>query len=157
MLINYTSKEIDHLLKTLPPSILDALLSEESANTIKRICQRNELGEEESSFTAETTGSVLLGLLNPNQLKNELAKKVGKEKAERLAQEIIRFILFPIKEDLSHFYREIEITPGGKLLNKNEGDFLSAQQAEKNKGSAEDSLQETENEGPDPYRENVDL
>jgi hypothetical protein len=112
----YTQKELSKLLGTLPEDLRDALLSEETAERIEGICKRYGVGEKTPKI-AEYTGQILIGLLPPEELPKALMEELAieGERAEKISREINRFILFPVKDSLQEFYKEVQFAPGGRL------------------------------------------
>ncbi|MCD6528228.1 hypothetical protein J7K44_01155 [bacterium] len=107
----YTREQLWKLYKKLPEELKDAIFSEDTANSIGEICERNGI-EEKTSEVARYTGRVLLGILPPDEFQTALEKEVGlvKDKAKKVAREINRFVFYPVKESLVSLYRT-EIPP----------------------------------------------
>jgi hypothetical protein len=110
----YTREQFWKLYEKLPQELKDALFAEETGNNIYEVCKRNGV-EEKLGEVVDLVGEVLLGLLPPNEFQGALEKEVGlkEEVAKRVAQEIHRFIFFPVKASLEELYK-IEITPSKK-------------------------------------------
>ena len=104
MLKDYTPEQFWKLYKNLPEELQKAIFSEETANNIYDVCERNEI--EEVSKVAKIVGFILLGVLSPDELKEILEEelKLKTEIAERTFQEINRFILYPVKESIESLY-----------------------------------------------------
>lgn len=126
----YTQKELRKLFDTLPQELKDAILSEETAGTIRQICQRNQVKEKDISKVAEIVGNVLMGLLSPKESLISLEKELGldKEKTQSIFREITRFILFPLKNLLIEFYPETKFVPGGRIETKKIEDFSKSEE-----------------------------
>jgi hypothetical protein len=64
-----------------------------------------------------TIRSGIMGLLAPDKLQTVIEKeiKIEQSEAEKIALEINRFILYPVKEALGSLYK-IEFAPGGKIV-----------------------------------------
>lgn len=107
-----TQKQYWKLFQKLPNELKDQILSEETAKNILGICERNEVDIEQVSTIADYTGRVLLGILPPTEFQETLEKEAGveKESAKKVAQEINRFIFYPVKPNLEELYK-IEIAP----------------------------------------------
>ncbi len=103
----YDPKEIKALYEKLRPDLKEALWSERTAEIIARIAKDYNLGEEKGGVLAELTGYVLLGLLPPQKLDFEIEDELGVdfETAKKIAFEISRLILFPVKESLEELYK----------------------------------------------------
>lgn len=104
MLKDYTPEQFWKLYEKLPEDLKEAIFSEETANNIYDVCERNEV--EKVSEVAKIVGFVLLGVLSPNELRESLEKELNlkPEIAGTTFQEISRFILYPLKESLGALY-----------------------------------------------------
>lgn len=113
----YTQQEIRKLFDTLPPDLKEAVLSEGTADSIRDICKRNGVTQENIPQVADMVGKSLMGLLPPDELPSILMTDLNTDEttARRMAQEINRFILFPVKDSLAGFYKEIRFVPGGRI------------------------------------------
>lgn len=111
----YSKEEIWKLYEKISPELKEAIFSEETAESIWDICSRNRIEDERISEIARYTGRVLLGILPPDDFQETLEKELKLEKsvAKRAAQEINRFIFYPVKPLLEELYK-IEITPPAK-------------------------------------------
>lgn len=140
--MEYSTKELEKLFEALPIELKDALLSEETAERIAQISHRYELLEEQTPELAKLVGKILLGLLPPEQVQEVLTAQlaVEPERAQYISREVNRFILFPVKEQLSELYSEIRFAPGGRLERKRaETEILKSKEAK----TAADIYQET--------------
>lgn len=110
-----TPEQFWQLLKKLPNGLKEVILSEETANDIFDICDRNKVDIEKFPEVARYTGQVLLGVLPPEDFPNTLEKEVGidKEVAKKVNQEVNRFIFYSVKSYLEELY-ETEIAPSAK-------------------------------------------
>ena len=110
----YTSEQFWKLYKKLPQELKDALFDEETGNNIYEICKRNGI-EENLEEVVEYVGQVLVGVLPPNEFQETLEKelKLEKDAVKKIAQEINRFIFYPVKPLLEELYK-IEIVPPAK-------------------------------------------
>ncbi len=108
----YTKEELWELYEKLPKDLQDVIFSEETADKIWNICQRNEIKEGMISTVADYVGQVLLGILPPDQFQKILEEKIKlkKEVAKMVFHEIYRFIFAPVKERLAELYKT-EIVP----------------------------------------------
>jgi hypothetical protein len=99
------------LFQKLPDELKEAVLSEKTAENIYDICQRNEIDDIVSEI-ASITGQVLLGVLPPEEFQETLEKELKTENdtAKKVAQEINRFIFYPVKSSLEEIYKA-PVTP----------------------------------------------
>lgn len=113
MSVEYTNEQLWKLCEKLPNELKEVVFSEETANIIWDVCEKNEI--EEVSKVAKYTGYVLMGVLLPDKLKEVLEEKLNLEKevVEKVAHEINRFIFYPVKPLLEELYK-IEIAPPAK-------------------------------------------
>ena len=111
----YTQEQFWKLYEKLPQELKDALFAEETGNNISEICERNK-AEENLGDIVDYVGHVLVGVLPPEEFQKVLEKEIGlgKEIAKKIAQEINRFIFYPVKPSLEQLYK-IEITSSEKL------------------------------------------
>jgi hypothetical protein len=109
----YTKDELWKLYEKLPEELKEAVFSGETADHIWNICERYDV--DDISEIAKLTGNVLLGVLPPGDFQETLEKelKLKKDVAKKVAQEINRFIFYPVKSSLEELYK-IEITPPAK-------------------------------------------
>jgi len=154
-MLQYSQEQLWKLFEKLPDDLKDAILSEDTANTIREICQRNEIGEEDMPKLAKMVGDVLMGLLPPEEFTETLEKelKADKEQAKRISREVNRFILFPVKNSLEEFYKEIRFAPGGRLVKQE----VKKEASEKEKPGLKEKpkLKEKKPVGADIYREPI--
>jgi len=107
----YTSEQFWKLYEKLPQELKDALFAEETGNNIYDTCKRNEITENLDQIV-EYVGQVLVGVLPPDDFQKTLEEelKLETEVAKKVAQEINRFIFYPVKPSLEELYK-IEIAP----------------------------------------------
>ena len=125
---DYPREKLIELFKALPQDIKDAASSEDTANTIQDICQKNGITEEEAiSEITKNIGYSFLGLLAPTDLAYILEKEIGLEKksAEATAAEIVRYIFLPVRPSMEALYKteiSTSIKPGtaGAVFRKTE-------------------------------------
>jgi len=110
----YTSEQFWKLYKKLPQELKDALFAEETGNNIYDTCKRNGI-EENLEEVVEYVGQVLVGVLPPEEFQETLEKEAGIEKnlVKKVAQEINRFVFYPVKPLLEELYKT-EIAPPAK-------------------------------------------
>ena len=110
----YTREEFWKLYEKLPQELKDALFAEETGNNIYETCKRNGV-ENNLDQIVEYVGQVLDGVLPPDEFQATLEKevKLKKDIAKKVAQEINRFIFYPVKSSLEELYK-IEIAPPAK-------------------------------------------
>lgn len=116
----YTSEEFKKLVQSLPKNVKDAFFSEETGNNITKICNRYNL--DNFSEILNLVGQVLLGLLPPEELEKVIIRdlEIDVETSKKISKEIVRFIFFPIKEDLLTLY-EMKFS-SSKVLEDSGGD-----------------------------------
>jgi hypothetical protein len=113
----YNKKQLWGLFNVLPDKLKDAIFSEETAKAIANICATHKITDDKKSKIAKLAGDSLMGLLPPDKLQTaiETEIKIEQSEAEKIALEINRFILYPVKEALSPLYK-VEFAPGGKII-----------------------------------------
>jgi len=111
----YTREELWKLYQKLPKELKESIFAGETAEHIGNICERYKIPEEKISEIAKQVGNVLIGILPPGEFQEALEKevKLEKEVAKKIAQEINRFIFYPVKPVLEELYK-IEIAPPAK-------------------------------------------
>jgi len=111
MVRKYTSEQFWKLYEKLPQELKDALFAEETGNNIYDICKRYGILENLEEIV-EYVGQVLVGVTPPDEFQEALEKELKLEKdiAKKTAQEINRFIFYPVKPLLEELYK-IEIAP----------------------------------------------
>ena len=114
MVKKYTSEQFWKLYEKLPQELKDALFAEETGNNIYEVCKRNEIADNLEEIV-EYVGQVLVGVLPPEEFQKTLEEelKLEKDLAKKIAQEINRFIFYPVKSSLEELYK-IEIAPPAK-------------------------------------------
>ncbi len=114
----YTSEQFWKLYEKLPQELKDALFAEETGNNLYEICQRNEIGENLEDIVS-LVSQVLVGVLASEDFQITLEKEVGLEKdtAKKVAQEVNRFIFYPVKPALEQLYK-IGASPGEETAEK---------------------------------------
>jgi len=115
---DYTQEEFWKLYNSLSPGLKDALFAEETGNNLEKICKRHQI-EDKFSEILNLTGQILLGLLPPEELEKVLVRDIQLNiaKSKEISREIIRFIFFPVKDELTRLY---EMTSSSEKLFKEE-------------------------------------
>ena len=94
-----SKQQLEKIFDQLPEELQDAIFSMETAKNISDICERHEITDEKVSKIAETVGQVLFGLLKASDFATTIEKELNipTVKAKAIAQEINRFIFYPVK------------------------------------------------------------
>lgn len=103
----YTREELWKLYQKLPKELQEVIFAGETADHISNICERYNIKEETISEIAKQVGNVLLGISPPDELQAILEKELKLEKgtAKKVAQEINRFVFYPVKPALEQLYK----------------------------------------------------
>ena len=153
----YNQDEMWKIYEKLPEELKQAVFSAENADHTFSICERH--GVNECSKVASLIGLVLMGVLLPRNFEAALVKDLGldSDTAQRVAQEVNRFIFYPVKQQLEQLHAkfgeqesEIEIpTP------RHSDDYLTkrGQTQEQEKPVFTEEQQQTEK---DTYRETIE-
>ncbi|MDD4990382.1 MAG: hypothetical protein PHW31_03670 [Candidatus Pacebacteria bacterium] len=114
----YTKEELWKIFETLPPELKQTVFSQETADTIWETSERNGLGGEQMHQVAGIVGDSLMGLLHPEDLAQTIIDETGLsfEQASNVARDVNRLIMFPVKNYLYDFYKEITFVPSGKIV-----------------------------------------
>ena len=109
----YTPEEIQKLFEQLPEDLKKAALGFGTTQHIWDISERYEL--EDVSEVSKLVGSVLFGILAPEDFQEELEKslQIDSEVARKVTQEVNRFIFYPVRPLLEQLH-EIKVTPEQK-------------------------------------------
>ena len=159
----YNQDQLWKVYETLPEELKQAVFSAENADHTFSICER--YGIEECSQLASLVGLVLMGVMLPRDFEGALQKDLGldQETAQRVAQEINRFIFYPVKQQLEQIHK----APGEKAEGKKDLGVATPRHSDA-KQITEDTYVVTETEEqpqeeplveepktkePDPYRE----
>jgi hypothetical protein len=108
MLKKYTEDEYWDLYKQLPPKVKDLFWEEDIAERINKIKERFSLTEEKKDFLIEIIGHLFLGILPPEHINSVIQKEIILEEdhSEKLSNEVIRFIIYPIQHLLREIYTD---------------------------------------------------
>ena len=104
----YTEEQYWQLFQKLPEELQEAVFSMETADAIYNACVKN--GVKKTTDVAGCVGDVLMGILPPSDFKETIEKEIGlpEKAAKAIAQEINRFVFYPVKPLLEDLYK-IEI------------------------------------------------
>jgi hypothetical protein len=108
MLKEYSKEELWKLYETLPPELKETIFSEETAEDISRICEKNEVVEgDKTSEVAKYVGRVLMGVLPSEEFQKTLETELNltKDVAKKVSEEIDRVIFYPVKSSLEKLYK----------------------------------------------------
>lgn len=154
-MLHYPEEDTIKLFAKLPDLLRETMLSEETAANISKIAEKNSLSKKYIPHLAELVGYILLGLLPPQNLPKILEKdfNIQPETSETIAREINRFILYPVKNELSEFYKEIEFAPRGKIIKAEKKEKINS--LEKMEGGVS-STQDQKRQVQDLYREPIE-
>ena len=106
----YTKEQLWKLYKKLPQELRETVFSGETADNVYDICEKNDI--ENVSQLTRYVQDVLLGILSTAEFEETIKKelKLTKQAAKKVAQQINRFIFYPVRPLLEELYR-VEITP----------------------------------------------
>ncbi|PIX03106.1 hypothetical protein COZ78_02120 [bacterium (Candidatus Gribaldobacteria) CG_4_8_14_3_um_filter_42_11] len=112
----YPIEQTSKLFDNLPPELRAAILSEDTADSIRLVCERNKITEQMSDL-AILVGNILLGLLPPSDLPAALTQelKIPAVKAKNISQEINRLIFYPVRDKIAELYKAISPTLGDDI------------------------------------------
>ena len=115
----YTSEEIEKILQNLPEELKEALFSLETAEVINNACEEYGIIDERVGKIADYVGQIIMGLLPLSEFQKTIEKEVVLPPvlAKVIAQEINRFIFYPIRPALEQLY-EVKVTSPEKTLEK---------------------------------------
>lgn len=103
----YTSKDYVKIYKNLPEEAKKIFWSDEVTEIIIKLRKRYDI-EEDNTYLPKIIGLVVLGIIPLSKLPETLSSRTGidHKSAERLSDDIKRFILFSIKDFLEESYGE---------------------------------------------------
>ena len=101
----YNQDQLWKVFETLPEELKQAVFSAENADHTLSICEKYDI--EECSQLASIVGLVLMGVMLPSDFEEALQKNLGldQETAQRIAQEINRFVFYPVKAQLEQIHQ----------------------------------------------------
>jgi len=114
-MFEYPKEQVWKIYEQLPDDLKDAVFSEQTAENIGNVCEKNNITDEKQiSQIAKLTGDVILGLLPPQEFKQSLEKevKLKPEIAKKIDFGIHRFVFFPVKHSLNALYQTEIVMPG---------------------------------------------
>ena len=162
----FTKDQLWKLYSHLPDELKDAIFSVETADHISNACQKNGLEGDKMSGVAKYTGQILMGIKPPDSLQALLEKelKIKKEASKNIAQEINRFVFYPINQTLAALHGKptapfhhpagiIKPAPKEPLETDLKKNTISDQEE---KPLARAPQPKKESLGPDSYRETVE-
>jgi len=126
----YPIEQTSKLFDNLPPELRAAILSEDTADSIRLVCERNKITSQMSDL-AILVGNALLGLLPPSDLPVALTQelKIAPVKAKNIAQEINRLIFYPVRGKIAELYKEINPTLGDDIASPSKRKTVAKQPA----------------------------
>jgi len=144
----YTQQQIDKALETLPEELQEAMFSMETVNHLSDIYNKNGITDDRAWQISEYVGYVLMGLVLPQEFEQLLQKelKLPKKAAQEIAQEINRFVFYPVKPALEQLH-SMEV--GSASQKKKATSAATPEQQE----TAEPQEQPQQPQEPDAYRE----
>lgn len=107
----YTQERFWKLHEKLPQELKDALWSPETGDDIYETVKRHSV-EEQGQKISWLVGQILLGLLLPQELGQEIETLgVEKKAADAVARDLNRLVIYPVKPALEQLHRmEIEVS-----------------------------------------------
>ena len=105
VMAQYTKEQYWAIYEKLPQELKEAVFSNEVAEHIATACERNNV--QEMSQVAAAVGDVLMGVTKPSDFQQALQKEVGLQLsvAQAVAQELNRFVFYPVKAQLEDIHR----------------------------------------------------
>ena len=137
------------LYKKIPKDLQEAIFSAETSDSVFDICENNNI--EEVREIAKIVGDSLLGILPPKEIEETIKKRLNlsSEKAHKVALEIDRFILYPLKDSLLELYgEEAEEIAKSKIE-------VSSEEKEKKEKEKTKKKKKRKDVGKDSYREPI--
>ncbi|HCM36639.1 MAG TPA: hypothetical protein DIS53_01735 [Candidatus Wildermuthbacteria bacterium] len=160
----YNQEEMWKIFEKLPEELKEAVFSAENAEHTFSICERHEINE--CPQVASLIGLVLMGVMLPRDFEVALVKDLGlgSATAQQVAQEVNRFILYPVKDHLEAIHAkpaekgnavaDIGIaTPRHSDRILTEESYIVTPGEEEKPSAAEEA---EEQKGPDQYREPIE-
>ncbi|GEM_PF-1996037 len=148
----YTKKECREIYEKLPPKIKELFWDEDVSDRIEKVIKRFNLGKIKGDRLNKIIFYVFLGLLPPSLIKRMLKEKLAlsEKESEELGDEVIRYIIAPMKHLLKMLYKKEEFEKVGI-----KSDFYEKDTETERKKSPQ-KKEETSKDSSDPYREPVE-
>jgi hypothetical protein len=100
-----TPEQFWKLYEKLPPELKDAIFAEETGDNIYGVCERNDVTDKLQDIVG-LVSQILVGVLPAEDFQKSLEElKMEKETAKKVAQEINRFVFYPVKPALDQLYQ----------------------------------------------------
>jgi hypothetical protein len=108
----YSQEKLWKLFEQLPQELKETVFSKQTAESVVEVCSANGIEDERISEIARYTGRVLMGILPLDEFETTIKKelKLTTEEAKKIAQEINRFVFYPVRSALEQLY-QTEIAP----------------------------------------------
>lgn len=148
---NYTREDYLKIYKELPDEAKSIFWSEEVIAIIEKLKKRYNI-REKNSHLPKIVGLVILGTLPFSKLPETISSRtgIGSSAAERLSDDIKRFILFSIKDFLEKIYNEKFTIWEFRSKDEEIEDIKEGKKAED-----KDLKEEIKNKTDDPYIEKI--
>lgn len=155
----YQKEQLVKLFYGLPPELKDAMGSLETIDFIDQSCEKNGVHDVKlQNKVADIVGNILLGILFPGDLEQEIKRQTGIEgnAAKTLAREIDRFVLYPLKPVFELLHKEV--APAGTQLPRQEENAITSAtlQREMIKTETQKKPARIKSAGTDKYRESIE-
>jgi len=105
--MDYPKEQLWELYEELPDDLKKAIFSEEIADQLYNICNKNNIKDKgKIKEIVKHTGFVLLGVISPNEFPEILEKeiKLAKDTAKKISKDITNIVFFPLKKSLEAIY-----------------------------------------------------
>jgi len=105
---SYTPQQYNELFDSLPEELQNAVLSLKTSNAIIDACKQQDITDERVSQIGKYAGDVLMGILLPQDYEETLRAniQITRAQAKEIAQDINRFIFFPVRPALRQIYTQ---------------------------------------------------
>lgn len=106
-MIQFNEEQLVKKYEALPPKLKEVIESSSVFEKVSQICQKYVLNDEDVQVLTSAIGLVILGLLPPHDLFQEINEyvEVNEKVLTEVIREINRQILFPLHEELEKLYR----------------------------------------------------
>ena len=138
----YAKDQFWKLYKNISQELKDALFAEETGNNIHDVCERNKIMEKLGDIV-DLVGQVLVGVLPPEDFQETLENELELETdiAKKVAQEISRFIFYPVRTELEKLY-QTAAAPTGEIAPEKTKESLLTQEEESTEPKKDDTYRE---------------